>query len=261
MEQNELKDPEAVVTPTKREMFFANIKKKYPDREFADEDELYGASMEGYDTEHEYRKNTESTNKEFFDKLQENPDVALFIGSILNKESFGKALSYLSDVLPFDEDSDDFKAYNESVAERRAKSEEAEAAADEYEKNLRESADTLQAFAEENDMTPEEATEFVQNITSTISEKLFSGKIDKDFLNNFYKAQNYDKDLMVAKEAGNIQGRNEKIDAKKKMLGKGDGLPNIRSSASAMPEEKEENPTMLALGEMSRKAARNSQLF
>ena len=261
MEQNEVKDPESVVAPTKREMFFDNLKKKYPEREFADEDEFYGASMEGYDAEHDYRKNTEATNKEFFDKLQENPDVALFIGSILNKESFGKALSYLSDVLPFDEDSDDFKAYNESVSQRKAKLAEAEAAADEYENNLRESANTLQEFAEENDMTPEEATEFVQNITTTISEKLFSGKIDKDFLSNFYKAQNYDKDLMVAKEAGTIQGRNEKIDTKKKMLGKGDGLPNIRSSASAIPKEKEENPTMLALGEMSKKAVRNSQLF
>ena len=47
----------------------------------------------------------------------------------LNKESFGKALSYLSDVLPFEEGSEDFNAYNESVAQRKAKADEAEAAA------------------------------------------------------------------------------------------------------------------------------------
>ena len=105
MKENEIEKNGASVVPTKREIFFANLKKKYPERDFTDEDEYYAASMEGYDDEHEYRKGSESTNKEFFDKLQENPDVALFIGSILNKESFGKALSYLSDVLPFEEGS------------------------------------------------------------------------------------------------------------------------------------------------------------
>lgn len=248
-------------TPTKREIFFANLKKKYPEREFADEDEFYAASMEGYDTEHEYRKSSESTNKEFFDKLQENPDVALFIGSILNKESFGKALSYLADVLPFEEGSDEFNAYNESVAQRKARIAEAEAAAEEYERNLQESAESLKQFAEENNMTPEEATDFVQTMTEMIQDKLFSGKIDKDFLGLFYKAQNYDKDLVVAKEAGTIQGRNEKIDAKKKSLTKGDGLPAIRSSASVLPMDEDENPTVSALNIMAKKARRNAELF
>lgn len=260
MEENEIKNNVAA-TPTKREIFFANLKKKYPEREFADEDEFYAASMEGYDTEHEYRKSSESTNKEFFDKLQENPDVALFIGSILNKESFGKALSYLSDVLPFEEGSDDFNAYNESVAQRKARIAEAEAAAEEYERNLQESAESLKQFAEENNMTPEEATDFVQTMTEMIQDKLFSGKIDKDFLGLFYKAQNYDKDLVVAKEAGAIQGRNEKIDAKKKSLTKGDGLPAIRSSASALPMDEDENPTVSALNIMAKKARRNAELF
>lgn len=261
MKENEIEKNGASVVPTKREIFFANLKKKYPEREFADEDEYYAASMEGYDAEHEYRKSSESTNKEFFDKLQENPDVALFIGSILNKESFGKALSYLSDVLPFEEGSDDFNAYNESVAQRKARIAEAEAAAEEYERNLQESAESLKEFAEENNMTPEEATDFVQTMTEMIQDKLFSGKIDKDFLGLFYKAQNYDKDLVVAKEAGAIQGRNEKIDAKKKSLTKGDGLPAIRSSASVLPMDEDENPTVSALNIMAKKARRNAELF
>lgn len=260
MKENEIENNVAA-TPTKREIFFANLKKKYPERKFEDEDEFYAASMEGYDTEHEYRKSSESTNKEFFDKLQENPDVALFIGSILNKESFGKALSYLSDVLPFEEGSDDFNAYNESVAQRKARIAEAEAAAEEYERNLQESAESLKEFAEENNMTPEEATDFVQTMTEMIQDKLFSGKIDKDFLGLFYKAQNYDKDLVVAKEAGAIQGRNEKIDAKKKSLTKGDGLPAIRSSASVLPMDEDENPTVSALNIMAKKARRNAELF
>ena len=110
-------------------------------------------------------------------------------------------------------------------------------------------------------MTPDEATEFVQTMSEMIQDKLFSGKIDKDFLNLFYKAQNYEKDLMVAKEAGTIQGRNEKIDAKRKTLTKGDGLPAIRSSASALPVEEDENPTVSALNDMARKAQRNAELF
>ena len=52
MKENEIEKNGASVVPTKREIFFANLKKKYPEREFADEDEYYAASMEGYDAEH-----------------------------------------------------------------------------------------------------------------------------------------------------------------------------------------------------------------
>ena len=36
-------------------------------------------------------------------------------------------------------------------------------------------------------MTPDEATEFVQTMSEMIQDKLFSGKIDKDFLNLFIR--------------------------------------------------------------------------
>ena len=82
----------------------------------------------------------------------------------------------MSDVLPFEEGSEDFIAYNESVAQRKAKANEAEAAAAEYERNLEESAESLKQFAEENNMTPDEATEFVQTMSEMIQDKILSNK-------------------------------------------------------------------------------------
>lgn len=245
-----LEQEQGVVAPkSAKDTWADNLRAKYPERDFSNEDELYSASMEGYDSEHDYRKKTTKENSELVELLTANPDVAAFIGSLINKESLPRAMSYLSDLMPLKGD-DDWDEYNKGVEERRAAADKAEKAAEEYERNLEQSAETLREFADENSMSEEEAVEFVREITTKLTDKLFSGKIDKEFLQLFYNATNYDNDISDATEAGRIAGRNETIKAKRSKR-KDDGLPNLGTSGGAVPAtSNSDNATLNSLNRM-----------
>ncbi len=248
---------------TKKQLWEEGIRAKNPDIDFDnDEDALYDYAMQGYDTEHEYHKKNEEGNRKMYELLTQNPDVAMFISSLVSDGNVGKAMSYLSDALALQEGTPEYDEYQKGVADRKKKEVEAEKAVAEYEKNLEESSEALKNFADENGMSEEEAVDFVRQITDVINEKLFTGKIDKEFLDLFYRALNYDKDLATSREAGLIDGRNEQIDARNRKLKKGDGLPNVNASAGgARNARSEDDETMKALRGMAERADKQNKIF
>ncbi len=248
---------------TKRQLWEEGIRAKNPDIDFDnDEDALFGAAMQGYDAEHEYRKKNEAGNKRMYELLSANPDVSMFMSSLVSDGNVGKAMSYLSDALSLQEGTPEYDEYQKGVSERKQREAEQAKAIEEYEKNLHESAGALKDFADENGMSEEEAIEFVRQITSVINDKLFAGKIDKEFLDLFFRAFNYDKDLQASREAGVIDGRNEQIDAKNHKLKKGDGLPNVATAAGKTePTVREDDSTMQALRGMAERADKRNKMF
>lgn len=250
---------------TKRQLWEEGIRAKNPDVDFdADEDSLYDYAMQGYDAEHEYRKRNEDGNRKMYELLSANPDVSMFISSLVSDGNVGKAMSYLSDSLLLQEGTPEYDEYQKGISERKKRQAEQEKAVEEYEQNLRESAAALQEFADTNGMTEEQAVEFVRQITDVINEKLFTGKIDKEFLDLFYRAFNYDTDMDTARAAGVIDGRNQQIDKKNKRLSKGDGLPNVTSAAGKGREPglyDENSDTMQALKGMADRADKRNKLF
>ena len=72
---------------TKRELFLANMRTKYPDIE--DEDELYGAAMEGYDKEHEWGKTQREQNAKLAEAIGADPQLAAFIAEIYERGKDG----------------------------------------------------------------------------------------------------------------------------------------------------------------------------
>ena len=85
------------------------------------------------------------------------------------------------------------------------------------------------------------ALELLGSVVSFRSQKFFNflsgrpktvildGKIDETFLDNMYKALNYEADLTNARELGKASVMNQKVIAQKEVT-KGDGLPNISAS-------------------------------
>lgn len=252
------------VLSSNRALWEAGIRKKYPDEDFSDEDNLYGVAMRGYDAEHDYRKRNEASNKKMYDLLTSNPDVAMFIGSLVAEpDNIGKAVSYIKDVVDLKEGTPEYESYRKQVSERKERERKAEEALREYEENLEQSAETLKRFASENGMSEEEAVKFVNDITEALSEKLFSGRIDRDFLDKLYKVFNYDAQIATATESGRIAGRNEEIDKRRSRLKRGDGLPDIHPSGTAVDAEDKSvsDGTLSALNEMVRRNERKRQMF
>ena len=243
-----------------KDVWMDNLKGKYPDRDFANEDDFYSASMEGYDAEHEALKKSRKDNDDLIGILTQNPDIAVFVG-FLSEGDEQKALASLADAVKAAETEEGWETYRTERDKRKALADEAENDKQQYLSNLEKSAEVLREFASETGMTEEEAAEFVKKIQTEISDKLFSGNIDKDFFEKFYNLLNYDNDVAAAKEAGRIAGRNEKIEKKRAKDVMGDEIPAIKSGASEPVISEPENPTLSALRGMTKEYGRRNSIF
>lgn len=243
-------EPPAAEPVSFRQRWIDAIKAKNPDLNAEDEDKLYEAAMRGYDEEHEWRKKNEESNRKLADTLlNSDPNVATFLTAILSGESFPYALGLVKDFIP-KEGEESYEDYTRGVEDNKAKVKEQMDKAEEYAKNVQESAAALKEFAAQLNMSDEEAVDFVNQIRETLADKLFSGKVDVEFLTRMHKLLNYDNDIKIAREAGRIEGRNERIDSKRKKAGATDGLPNTNTSGTKAKEPAPSNPTLDALDRM-----------
>ena len=213
-----------------REMFFENIKNKYADKEFANDDEVYGTAMEGYDKDHESLKKIYSENEQLVNRLQEDPRVGAFISDILSGKTLPQALAgkYTIEELTMQEGDDGYDEYMQSIESEKTSKQKIEALKKEYEANLVESEKEINAFAEEQGMTPEEVTKFIEDASKVVFEPLAKGKFTKSNLTTLKKMIDYDKDIEIAKSSSYVKGKNEKIIEKK--MSATDRLPDIKSS-------------------------------
>lgn len=213
-----------------RERFLENIKNKYADKEFADEDEVYGTAMEGYDKDHEALKGIYSENEQLVKRLQEDPRVGAFISDILSGKTLPQALAgkYTIEELTMQEGDEGYEEYMQSLESEKTSKQKIEALKKEYEANLAESEKEINAFAEEQGMTPEEVSAFIENASKVVFEPLAKGKFTKANLATLKKMIDYDKDIEIAKSSSYVKGKNEKIIEKK--MSATDKLPDIKSS-------------------------------
>lgn len=248
---------------TNRQVWEENIRRKYADRDFSDEDDLYAVSMEGYDKLKDERKRSDEDNRRMYELLSANPEVKDFIASVVAGESIGKALSHLADILPLEEGSDEYKAYMEGIEERKRRASEAEEAEQQFDSNLAASQENMKKFAEKNGLTEDETGTFLDWVMNEITEKFLAGNIDETTLEKFYRAYNYDKDMAAAEEAGRIKGRNEQIRARQERQDGGDGLPPILATAGDhdMKQETRQDATSRTLDTLSRRGEARRKLL
>jgi hypothetical protein len=109
-----------------------------------------------------------------------------------------------------------------------------EAKVNEYRTNAEASAADLDALATENGWSDEEKAG-VEDFVKGVLEKVYSGRLDKDFYNLIQRGRNYEADIEGAREQGRVDGRNEKIEVEKKHLA-GSGLPNGGAGGNASEE-------------------------
>ena len=211
---------QAAATPTKREQWLQNMRNKYPDVQ--DEDELYGRSMEGYDTEHDYAKNQRAENQELNDLITSNPHLANFYSEMFERGKDGHpemALLNLGDLL---------NAYVTG-----------EMSSDEYiaEKEKREKAESQQneiylAWCEKKGYDPKEWSKRASEMLFTPMSKYELAEAQFDAID---KMLNYDDDI----EAARVQERNGKIvTERRKNANATDGMVNKNSAAAAQPQQK-----------------------
>lgn len=218
-------------TPTKKEIFISNVRKKYPDIE--DEDELYGKVMDDYDMEHEWAKKQRRENERLASAMSASPELAAFMTEVMERGADGHpemAFLNLGDLLESylkgEIGSDEYIAEKGKRQETKKKMDEKIAAQNEV----------FKAWAEKRGYDPDEWM-------ARISEKLFTpmseyalAEAQFDALDNLL---NYDTDIENAMSAGETKGRNERIKAERMRERGVDGVPRGNSTPKGMPEKDE----------------------
>lgn len=219
-----------------RDRYSARLKEKYPDKEFLDDEALFGQINDDYDAYDEDLNGYKEREKSLSDLFASNPRSAGFLNdwrkgddpliSLLRKygDDFKEAL----------EDPEKQEALaqaNKEYADRVTKEREYE---EEYQKNTQETLATLEQVQQEHGLTDEQVDNVFEFLFGIYRDGIV-GKFSKETIEMGLKALNYDADLEQADKEGEVRGRNTKIEEKLRKASKSDGTADLagRNSGGA----------------------------
>ncbi len=238
---DEVEPPSGTSDAPPANRFAERLSKRYPDKEFKSDDEINDALAEYLDELEGESTSNKEANEKLLDVFEMHPEVVGIIKDLAKGAGFTEALSRHVDVEELSpiEGDPDYDAWNTNIEERRKKREEQQGKAKMLEENVSKSIEEIDAFSQENNMTPEETQGFLQAINGLI-EEVVDGKLTKDTLAKMRQAINYTKDVETAAKQGETAGKNAKIEKVKKTekeKTKGDGLPAVTGSGSKTQPE------------------------
>lgn len=236
---------EPVEASTASDRLKAFMKGKHPDKEW-DDDEAYYNDVVNYAEDADKKLAGYATANETIKAVgKDYPEIFAIIEDIADGKSFEEALAAnidIEELIPT-EDEPNYEKYSQARDARKQKQAEAEAYRQKLEDNISKSKGVVEAFFAEKGMDEDAANEFGDYIDGVMGEYL-DGIISKEMLEIFYNARNYDADVAEARTAGEVAGRNAKIDAEReKKSAETDGLPSAGTSAGkeAQPEPEEKD--------------------
>ena len=197
---------------TKREQFRDYMKESHPDDDFDDEDTRYGRVMEAIESNKKMRDSDTKMRalmdknpqyKDMFMKAAQGEDFITSLISVFGKETLQAAL----------EDPEKAKELSEAqkkYIDQKTKDDESKKKSEE---NMLSTATSFAAFMEKNNLTDEQGKEIWGKCIDIIVNGN-NGIMDENLWDTVFKAMNYDNDVNAAREEGQIQGRNENIEAK-----------------------------------------------
>lgn len=213
-----------------RDRYTKRLKAKYPEKEFADDEALFGQINDDYDSYDSELQGYKEREKSLSDLFSSNPRSAAFLTDWRKGEDpiIGLIRKFGEDFKAALEDPEKQEAIasaNKEFAERIAQEEEYER---EYQSNLDETYTTIERLQREKGLTDDDidgAMEFLLNI---IRDGIL-GKFTRESILMALKALNYDGDILQADREGEVRGRNSKIEERLRKRVKSDGTASLGS--------------------------------
>ena len=235
-----------------RENWFNNMRTKYPGKS---DNELYRLSTEGYNTEHDYAKNTRNQMARMQAAIDANPQIAAFMAEIFERGPENRpelAFRHLDDTLKAYMNGDiDEDGYIEERKRQDAERQEAERVETEKQAAIEAQTQEIVNFCEENGI---DESQFYEELKDFF-EKFGKHNLGKKEIGMLYNMVHHDENVADAREAGRVAGRNESIKAEMNRERNTDGMP--RTSNGAAPVEAVEAPD--ALDEMVERRRRRRE--
>lgn len=209
---------------SRRDQHLERLRKKYPEKKFEDDEEIYGTISDDYDQYEQELDGYKGREKTLSDMFAADPRSAQFLTDMHqgNDPVLGLVRNFgieIKDVLDDPEMQDKIAEANKEYVDRIAKSRQLD---EEYEKNMDASLETLRKFQQERGLSDEQIDAVVDNLLAIVRDGVM-GKFSPETLDMMVKAINHDEDVAAAGEEGEIAGRNAQIVEKQRKSAKGDG--------------------------------------
>lgn len=183
-----------------------------------------------------YRQKSQQVNKEFMEVVQTNPELMDAIKDMIQDNmpaDLAIAKHFDIDNLKPPEDDEELKdKWKKQREEFRKKKKEREEQIKKFEQNRDQTLNNLQEFTQTQELKPEQVEKFSKRVDQVLTD-VYNGLYSKEFIELMWKGYSYDDDIKTATEAGEVKGKNEKIDefkVKQQQKKKGDGTPVISGS-------------------------------
>lgn len=218
-----------------RDRIGERLKKKYPEKEYADDETLFGQINDDYDEYENELSGYKEREGKFSDLLANNPQSAQFISDLANgRDPWASLIERIGidgvkEMLEDPSKIEAFAASNKEYVERVAKQKSLE---DEWGKNMKETLTMLEQKRDELGLTDEQidaAADWIKEVTNDA----VLGIIKPETLEMALKAINHDADVITAGEEGEIRGKNAKAEAQLRKPQRGDGVPTLAGANNA----------------------------
>lgn len=223
---------------SKRESHIERMRKKYPDKAFEDDEEIFGTIGEDYDGYEKEIEGYQGREKALSDMFAADPRSAQFLTDMHRGGSpwanyirlFGPELKDSLD------DPETLKQIEEAETDYVKRVAENKKLQEEYEKNIAATNETLNQIQNEKGLSEEQSKEVEAVLIGIVRDGVI-GIFKPETIEMVLKALNYDADVANAAEEGEIAGRNAKITEQLRQAEKGDGTAplNGKNSAPSQP--------------------------
>lgn len=234
---------------SRRDQHLDRLRKKYPEKKFEDDEEIYGQISDDYDQYEQELEGYRGREKSLSDMFAADPRSAQFLTDMHNGNDpvLGLVRNFgveIKDVLDDPEMQDKIAEANKDYVERVANSRKLD---EEYDKNMDTTLETLRQFQSERGMSDEQIDKVVELLLGIVRDGVM-GKFSTETLDMACKALNYEADVAAAGEEGEIAGRNAKITEKLRKSKQGDGAAPLggKNGQGAGAERKEQSMFDLA---------------
>lgn len=239
---------------SRRELLQERLTKKYPDKDFSDEESFYGQISDDYDASEKELNAYKENERKFADMFASDRRSASFMVDWMNGknpivamiERFGE--EDFRDALEDPEMREKLSEANQQYVERVAKEKELE---EEYNSNLTDTLANLDKLQEEEGLTDEDVAEVMEFLSNIVRDGIV-GKFSLESMAMARKALHHDENVAIASEEGEVRGRNSKIEEKLRKRSAGDGLPHLDGKNDTAPKREKQPATIFDQARLAR---------
>jgi type I site-specific restriction endonuclease len=213
---------------SKRDLVRERVQKRYPDKDFSDDEAFYGQLNDDFDALDKELSGYKEREKAFSDMFTSDPRSASFITDWRKGED--PTIGLIRRFGPEIKDAIDDPDMQEKIAEANKEYVDRVAASkkldEEYQKNIAETLSYLSKMQEEKGLPDDKIDNVMEFLVGIVHDGIV-GKFSPETIHMAMKALNHDTDVEDADRAGEVRGRNAKINETLRKGRKGDNMPQL----------------------------------